>query len=232
MSCRVARGFSLTELIVGIVVLVLFLGIAYVALEPVIEYLGAAQAKTDTQGNAVSVMFKIERDLHESDARSVFYDSGGATALPTPPSAPVSVTVFAVATASSGTNGGACYPPGPFQLDSNGAPKWQGFEVFKLSGQQLNCVFENESMSALCLGSDLPCAAAASAAITTAKGLASGSLPFYGTGIISLKLGATGGQNGAQTGIVQYVNLQIQALSTVDGRTNVTSYTDQLQTRN
>lgn len=231
MTCRRGRGFTLTELLVGIAVLFLFLGIAYLALQPVIEYLGAAQAKTDTQGNAVAVMFKIERDLHESDARSVYYDNSGATALPTPPSAPVSVTVFAVATASSGTNGGSCYPPGPFQVDDNGAPKWQGFEVFKLSGQQLNCVFENESMSALCLGSDLPCTAAANAAITTAKSI-TGTLPFYGTGIVSLKLGATGGQNGAQSGIVQYVNLQMQALSTVEGRTNVTSYTDQLQTRN
>lgn len=231
MSRPGTRAFSLTELIVGIAVLFLFLGIAYFALQPVIEYLGAAQAKSDTQGNAVAVMFKIERDLHESDARSVYYDNSGATALPTPPSAPVSVTVFAVATASSGSNGSACYPPGAFQLDSNGAPLWQGFEVFILSGQKLTCVFENESMTTLCLGSDLPCAAAASAAITTAKGIVAG-LPFYGTGIISLKLGASGGQNGAQTGIVQYVNLQMQALSTVDGRTNVTSYTDQLQTRN
>jgi hypothetical protein len=173
-------------------------------------------------------MFKIERDLHESDARSVFYDNSGATALPTPPSAPVSVTVFAVATASTGTNGGACYPPGPFQLNTNGAPKWQGFEVFKLSGQQLNCAFENQSMSACANG--LPCATAADAAITAAKALTS--MPFYGAGIVSLKLGAAGGQNGAETGVVQYVNLQIQALSTVDGRTNVTSYTDQLQTRN
>ena len=232
MSRRRGHGFTLTELIVGIAVLFLFLGIAYLALRPVIEYLGAAQAKSDTQGNAVAVMFKIERDLHESDARSVYYDNSGATALPTPPAAPVSVTVFAVATASSGTNGSSCYPPGPFVLDGqNGAPKWQGFEVFKLSGQQLYCVFENESMTALCSGSDLPCAAAASAAITTAKSI-TGTLPFYGTGIVSLKLGATGGQNGAQSGIVQYVNLQMQALSTVDGRTNVTSYTDQLQTRN
>jgi len=231
MSRSGTRAFSLTELIVGIAVLFLFLGIAYFALQPVIEYLGAAQAKSDTQGNAVAVMFKIERDLHESDARSVYYDNAGATALPTPPSAPVSVTVFAVATASSGTSGSSCYPPGPFKLNSNGAPQWQGFEVFVLSGQKLSCVFENESMTALCLGSDLPCAAAASAAITTAKGILT-ALPFYGTGIVSLKLGANGGQNGSQTGIVQYVNLQIKALSTVDGRTNVTSYTDQLQTRN
>lgn len=221
-----ARGFTLTEMIVGIAVLFLFLGIAYVALEPVIQYLGAAEAKTDTQGNAVALLFKLERDIHESDARSVFYDSSGAQPLPT--GSPVAATVFAVATAEAGTNGGGCYPPGAFQLNTNGAPAWQGFKVFILNNQRLNCVFENE---ALCVGSDLPCQSAASLAITSAKLVAGTSQPYYGTGIINIKIGAAGGQ-GVETGVIQYVNLQIQALSTVDGRTNVTSYTDQLQTRN
>ena len=224
------RGFTLAEMLVGVVVLLLFLGIAYFSLQPVIAYIGAAQAKTDTQANAVALLYKLERDLHESDARSVFYDNSGATALPTPPAALVSVTVFAVASADSGTNGGACYPPGAFQVNNNGSPSWQGFEVFIRAGQQINCVFENESMTALCLGSDLPCSAAASAAITSAKAVTSP--PFYGAGVLDLRIGAAGGQNGVNSGIIQYVNLQIQALSTVDGRTNVTSYTDELQTRN
>jgi prepilin-type N-terminal cleavage/methylation domain-containing protein len=224
-----ARGFTLTEMIVGIAVLFLFLAIAYVALEPVIQYLGAAQAKTDTQGNAVAVLYKLERDIHESDARGVFYDNAGAQPLPTPPTAPVDVTVFAVATADTGTNGGSCYPPGAFSLKSNGNPDWQGFKVFILSDQQLNCIFENESMSA-CV-TDIPCQSVATLAIASAKAVAGTSQPFYGAGIVDIKIGAAGGE-GVETGIVQYVNLQIQALSTVDGRTNVTSYTDKLQTRN
>ncbi|HYK52552.1 MAG TPA: prepilin-type N-terminal cleavage/methylation domain-containing protein [Candidatus Eremiobacteraceae bacterium] len=230
MSMR--RGFTLAEMIVGVVMMTIFLIVAYVALEPVVAYVGAAQAKTDTQGDAVALLFKLERDLHDSDANSVFYDNSGATALPTPPASPVSVTTFAVATADSGTNGSACYPPGPFQVNGqNGAPLWQGFKVFMRTGTQLNCVFENESMSAYCLGSSLPCAAGASAAITAAKAITTG-IPFYGTGVLDLKIGASPGQNGAETGIIQYVNLQIEALSTVDGRTNATSYTDELQTRN
>jgi prepilin-type N-terminal cleavage/methylation domain-containing protein len=223
------RGFTLAEMLVGIVVLLLFLGIAYFSLNPVIAYIGAVQAKSDTQANAVALLYKLERDLHESDARAVFYDNSGATALPTPPASPVSVTVFAVATADVGTNGGACYPPGPFKVKDNGSPDWQGFEVFIRSGSQLNCVFENESMSA-CSPPDLPCSSAASLAITSAKAVST--VPFYGAGVLDLRIGAAGGQNGVNTGIIQYVNLQIQALSTVNGRTNVTSYTDQLQTRN
>lgn len=225
-----ARGFTFAEALVGVVMLTIFLVIAYVSLRPVIAYLGAAQAKTDTEGNAVALLFKLERDLHESDARSVFYDSSGAQPLPTPPAAPVSVTMFAVATAEAGTNGGACYPPGAFQLEDNGAPKWQGFKVFIRTGQQINCVFENESMSAC--PTDLPCQSAANSAITSAKLVSGANQPFYGTGLLDLKIGAAGGQAGVNTGIIQYVNLQIQALSTVDGRTNVTSYTDELQTRN
>lgn len=225
------RGFTLTEMIVGIAVLFLFLAIAYLALEPVIQYLGAAQAKTDTQGNAVAVLYKLERDIHESDARAVYYDNTGAQPLPTPSATPVDVTVFAVATADTGTNGGTCYPPGAFSLHSNGSPNWQGFKVFIRNGQQLNCVFENESMSA-CDPPDFPCQSAATLAIASAKAVSGTSQPFYATGIVDIKIGAAGGQNGALSGIIQYVNLQIQALSTVDGRTNVTSYTDQLQTRN
>jgi len=224
-----ARGFTLAEMLVGVVILLLFLGIAYFSLQPVIAYMGAAQAKTDTQGNAVALLYKLERDLHESDARAVFYDNSGATALPTPPAAPVSVTVFAVATADTGTNGGACYPPGAFKTNDNGSPKWQGFEVFIRSGSQLNCVFENESFSS-CNPPDLPCASVASLAITAAKAVVNP--PYYGAGVLDFKIGAAGGQNGVNSGLIQYVNLQIQALSTVNGRTNVTSYTDQLQTRN
>ena len=187
---RAGRGYSFAEMLVGIVMLTIFLVIAYVSLQPVIAYIGAAQAKSDTQGDAVALLFKIERDLHDSDARAVFYDNSGATALPTPPSAPVSVTTFAVATADSGTNGGGCYPPGAFQVQSNGAPNWQGFKVFIRSGTQLNCAFENENMSTLCLGSSLPCAAAASAAISSAKAITTG-VPFYGTGVLDLKIGAS-----------------------------------------
>lgn len=213
-------------MIVSVVILVLFLGIAYGAINPVVAYLGATRAKTDTQANAVALLYKLERDIHESDARAVFYDNAGAQPLPT--SSPVTVTVFAVATAETGTNGGSCYPPGAFSIDANGAPIWRGFKVFILNDQQLDCVYENETM---CTGSSLPCQAAASLAITSAKAVPVASQSYYGTGIISLKIGAAGGQ-GVETGVIQYVNLKLQALSTVDGRTNVTSYTDQLQTRN
>ena len=221
------RAFTLAEMIVGMAVLVLFLIVAYTVLEPVIQYLGAAQAKADTQADAVALLFKIEHDLHESDARSVFYDSSGAQPLPTPSASPADVSVFAVATANAGTSGGTCYPPGAFQVKANGSPNWQGFEVFIRSGTNLDCVFENESMSAC--PTDLPCQSVASTAITSAKAVTSP--PLYGVGLIDIKLGADVG-NGAETSLVQYVNLQLKALSTVDGRTNVTSYTDELQTRN
>jgi prepilin-type N-terminal cleavage/methylation domain-containing protein len=219
------RGFTLAELLVSMAILALFLVIAYSALEPVIQYLGAAQAKADTQGDAVALLFKLEHDLHESDARSVFYDNGGAQPLPLPSASPADVTVFAVATANTGTSGGTCYPPGQFQLTGNGNPSWQGFEVFIRNGTNLNCVFENEPMGAGVCPTDLPCQSAANAAITAAKLVASPSL--YGIGLIDIKLGADTG-----SGIIQYVNVKLQALSTVDGRTNVTSYTDELQTRN
>ena len=222
-AMRVPRGFSLAEMIVGMAVLVLFLIIAYAVLNPVIQYMGATQAKADTQGDAVALLFKLERDLHVSDSRSVFYDNSGAQPLPLPSATPVDVTVFAVATANAGTSGGSCYPPGNFQLTNNGNPRWQGFEVFIRNGVNLNCVFENESMSAC--PTDLPCQSAASSAMTAAKAVTSP--PLYGTGLTDIQLGA-----GVAAGVQQYVNVQLKALSTVDGRTNVTSYTDQLQTRN
>jgi len=225
------RAFTLSELLVGMAVLTLFLIFAYSTLLPVIQYMGAAQAKGDTQGNVIPFLYKFERDLHNSNASGIFYDNSGATALPTPSGSPgasvVSVTTFAVPTAVSGTSGGACdqyAAPNFFITADDGAPAWQGYNVYLLRNTTLSCVFEAETIN--CVPAN-PCSSAAGSAITSAKAVSNP--PPYAWGIGSISLAADKGLNSQ---LLQFVDVKITALSTVDGRTNETTYVQNVQTRN
>lgn len=231
MSTAQRRAFTLAELLVGMSVLTLFLVFAFTTLLPVVEYMGAAQAKGDTQGDVIPFLYKFERDLHNSDAIGIFYDNSGATALPTPSGSPgatvVSVTTFAVPTAVSGTSGAACdqyAAPNFFQITADGAPAWQGYNVYLLRNTTLSCVFESETIS--CVPAN-PCSSAAGSAITSAKAVSNP--PPYAWGIGSISLAADKGLNSQQ---VQFVDVKITSLSTVDGRTQETTYVQNVQTRN
>ena len=213
---RSGRGFTLNELLVATVVMALFFGVAYAALLPVITYLSPAQAKINTQQNAVPLLYKLQREVRQSDYRTIFVGAGASP----PPATLTSETTFAVATAKSGTNGHACFPGGDFiTVPGSGQPYWQGFDVFMLQNAALKCVYEQ-----LTGGQQkaFPTSAQAAAAITAGSGVANPAV--FGNAVLNIKIAADA------TAFV--TDFQIKAVSTVHGVSNATTYTSDVLTRN
>ncbi len=215
------RGFTLAELLVGIAVLLLFFGVAYSALLPVLVYLSPAQAKINTQQNAVPLLYKLQREVRQSDYRAIYATVSGTTTPLTSISSLTDITVFAIASAKTGTAGSGCFPGGAFStVPGSGAPLWQGFEVFILQNGALYCAYEPMSTTYDDV-LNIP-ASEAAAAITSATSLTNPSV--FGNRVLDIKL------NPDTTAYV--VDFQIQAVSTVNGRSNATRYTEDILTRN
>lgn len=218
---RPKRGFTVNELLVGVSVLLLFFGIAYAALIPVIWYLSPAQAKINTQQNAEPLLYKLQREVRESDDRAIYiYQSGTTSALP---SAQTDIQTFAVATPKTGTAGGPCFPGGAFKdAPDFGEPYWQGFDVFTLQNAALKCVYEPLATPEF---NQFPSATDASTAI--AAGLAVAKPAIFGNAVLDIKINAD-----PAPGNTYVVDFLIKAVSTVNGRSNATTYTEDILTRN
>ena len=224
MSVRGLRGFTLVELLVSIVVLLLFFGIAYAVLLPVLSYLSPAQAKINTQQNAVPLLYKLQREVRQSDYRAMWtVASGTATPLAGVTSL-TDVQTFVVASAKTGAAGSACFPGGDFvTVPGFGSPWWQGFDVFMLQGAALKCVYEPLSASSLALtDQQFPTTADATTAATAAGAVTNP--PTFGNAVLDVKMNADSTQ--------YVVDFKIKAVSTVNGRSNATTYTEDLLTRN
>jgi prepilin-type N-terminal cleavage/methylation domain-containing protein len=216
------RGFTLTELLVAIAILLLFFGVAYSALLPVLTYLSPAQAKINTQQNAVPLLYKLQREVRQSDYRAI-YALVGSTATPIGSiSSFTDVTTFAIASAKNGAAGSGCYPGGAFQtVPGFGTAFWQGFDVFMLQNAALKCVYE--PMTPAEKYATYITASQAQAAITAAQAIASP--PVFGNAVLDVKMNSDS--------VSPYiVDFQIKAVSTVNGRSNATTYTDDILTRN
>jgi prepilin-type N-terminal cleavage/methylation domain-containing protein len=214
------RGFTLMEMVVAVAVLILFFGIAFAVLLPVLAYLSPAQAKINTQENAVPLLYKLQREVRESDYRTVYAVVSGSTQPLTSISSFTDVQTFAVATAKTGTPGGACFPGGDFQtVPGAGTPYWQGFDVFMLQNAALKCVYE--PLGAPQINWNRIQTTDATSAITTAKTAANP--PIFGNAVLDIKL---------ETDPTAFVaDFQIKAVSTVNGRSNETTYTEDVLTR-
>ena len=224
------RGVTFSEMLVVTVALALLLVVALASLFPVLWYLNTSQAKIDTQSNAVPVLYRLQREIRMSDARAIYYKPSPSAAATPLPTTPTSVSTFAVATAKTGNSGDPCNPGGPLatspgtglQTDAGG-PNWQAFEVYNLSGNgTLSCVYEPFSPAQ----TSIPTATQANTAMTTAAGVINP--PLFGNAVFNIQLAAEPGQNGLPSAVV---DMKIQALATVNGRTNETTYTLNLLTR-
>lgn len=212
------RGFALSELMVGIIVLFLFLGVAYAALVPVLSYLSPAQAKINTQQNAVPLLYKLQREVRQGDYRAIYvWQSGSANSLP---STLTDIQTFAVATPKTGIAGGGCFPGGDFKtVPGFGSPYWQGFDVFMLQNATLKCAYEPLAAPEW---ETFPSSSDAATAITA--GLAVTNPPVFGNAVLDIKIKAD-----STAYVTDFV---IKAVSTVNGRSNATTYTADILTRN
>lgn len=216
-----ARGFTLAELLVSMAVLLLFLGVAYAALLPVFAYLSPAQAKINTQQNAVPLLYKLQREVRQSDYRAVYIRQSGLT-KPLPATL-TDIQTFAIASAKTGTAGSPCFPGGDFiTVPGSGSPYWQGVEVFTLQNAALKCVYEPLAAPPWPGQLTMPSQSQADTAITSA--LAVTDPGVFGNAVLDIKIKSD------STPVI--VDFQIQAVSTVNGRSNATTYTEDILTRN
>ena len=220
MRCR-DRGFTLAELLIAIAVLLLFMGVAYSALLPVLTYLSPAQAKVNTQQNAVPLLYKLQREVRQTDYTAIYVQAAGTTSVLSSLATLTDTTTFAIVSAKTGAAGSGCFPGGAFStVPGTGSPLWRGFEVFMLQNGALKCVYEPMSTTyARVL--DIP-ASEATTAITSATGVVNP--PVFGSRVLDIKMRADA------TPFV--VDFQIQAVSTVNGRSNATTYTEDILLRN
>jgi hypothetical protein len=196
---------------------VIFLGVAYAAIFPAMHFLDTSRAKTNTQANAVPLLYKLEREVRESDSNAMYYyDPVSSSAQPLPATM-TDVATFAVASAKTGTDGAPCYPGGVFDTDPSGQPIWHGFDVFQLQNATLTCVYESLAAPS----KTLPAISDANSAIT--RGTAVASPAVFGAAVLDVKTAADP---------VRFVaDFKILALSTVNGRTNATTYLSNILTR-
>jgi len=212
------RGFTLAEMLVAIVVLILFMGVAFAALLPVISFLSPAQAKVNTQQNAVPLLYKLQREVRQGDPRAMYmYQSGSASSFP---ASLTDVTTFAVATAKTGNNGDPCFPGGDYKTAvGSGQPLWEGFEVFMLQNAALKCVYEK--LAAPETAPTYPSSSEAGTAIAAGQLVVNPAV--FGNAVLDIKV--------KQDATAFVADFQVKAVSTVNGRSNATTYTADILSR-
>ncbi|MBC5806735.1 MAG: hypothetical protein DLM53_05260 [Candidatus Eremiobacter antarcticus] len=216
-NAAVQGGYTLIEFMIAIFILLLFFAVGYLTLFPIMSYLNSGQAKIATQANAVPLLYKLQRETRQSDYRAIYImPASAATSLPT---TLTDVTRFAVATAKIGTAGSSCFPGGDFDtVPGYGQPMWHGFEVFMLENATLKCAYEPFSPAQQAF----PTSGQATTAINSALALANP--PVFGAAVLDIKIKAD------PTAYV--TDFLIKAISTVNGRSNATTYTEDILTRN
>ncbi len=211
-----SRAFSVAELLTCVVIFGLLSTLGTLVIAPLLSQPSRQQAKVDTVQAATRAMYRIERDIRMSDPSAVY-----ACTYPAPttcnaiaPGVLTSTQVFVIA--SPRLNG-----TGQAKWDSNGAPVWQGFNVYWLvsdgkGGYNLMYVFTTATVQpGTFLGSDNKSVNDA-ISVDTPELLA--------TGVTELK---TFMDSNSST-----VGFKFTAQATVDGHTNETNFESNTEARN
>jgi len=208
------RGTTIAELLSVVAVLGLIMSAVAFVIGPLLRSQSHTQAKVDTVQAAAMALYRIERDLRNSSVDQIFVCTTTGTPTCSTPSL-TTATAQAVVISSAFANGG-----GPFQLQANGLPKWQGATVYWVDAVgNLNVAFD-ANPGTFIAGNALT-AAQAQAAVTDVTTNGGMQLARF---VETLALGAPA--------TVHEVTLQLQARSTVNSANNETIYTTDVETRN
>jgi len=215
-SSRPQRGYTIAELLSVIFVLALITTVVALIIGPLMRSQSQTQAKVDTVQAADMALYRIERDLRNTDSGLIYVCTTGASPACSTPATTLTATSAIVMPSAykSGT--------GQFQLQtSSGAPKWQGATVYWVDSKgNLNVAFDPPP--GYIQGSTLSASDAANAMkdVTASGGM---QLARF---VEQLYLAVPGGVNQNQ------VDFQLQAKSTVNGALNETTYHTHVETRN
>ncbi len=180
---------------------------------PLLRSQDQTQAKVDTVQAAAMALYRVQRDLRNTDVGSIYACTTGASPACATPGPTLSSTSAIVMSSAylSGT--------GPFQLDAVAKPDWQGATVYWVDAVgNLNVAFDQPSTYTT--DRLLNSVDAQNAVIdVTARG---GMQLARFVERLSLSAPAPG----------RKVTFQMQAQSTVNGALNETTYQTDIETRN
>ena len=193
----------------------LVLGAIALIIGPLLASQNRTQAKVDTVQAAAMALYRVERDLRNTNLGSIYSCTTGAVpTCATPSPALTSTTAIVIATAyHSGT--------GQFQLNSSGKPNWQGADVYWVDAAgDLVFAFDAPTSTGYSQG-NLLSAADAQAAVVDATTNGGKQLARW---VQQMSIAVPG--NGHQ------LSFQLQTRSTVGAASNDTTYRTDLETRN
>jgi type II secretory pathway pseudopilin PulG len=121
---RSGRGFTVAEVLTVVVIVGLILSVVAMIVPLLLKAPPQVQAQVDSVDSAALALYRVQRDVRQSDTKGIF----NCTIAPTvscaqPQGQPTTTPALLVATAN---------PNGQFQSDKYGNPNWQGFIVFWL----------------------------------------------------------------------------------------------------
>jgi len=208
------RGYTIAELLSVTFVMALLMTAVALVVGPLMRSQSQTQAKVDTVQAADMALYRLERDLRNTNLGLIWSCSTGASpTCQTPPGALTTTAAIAVASAYQGGSG-------PFQIiASSGKPSWQGLTVYWVDSRgNIDVAFDKPS--GYTVGKN-PSKSDAQNAVSdvTAKG---GVQLARFVETLAIGIPSVGHQ----------VALQMQAQSTVNGAVNETTYRTDLETRN
>lgn len=205
------RGYTLVELLSITVVIGLVLTLIAAIIGPLLRSQNQTQAKVDTVQAAAMALYRLERDLRNSELTSVYACTTSGTPACTQPTALTPTSAIVVATAyQQGT--------GQFQFDqTTGKPNWQGATVYWVdSSGNLKVAFDSGGSTP---GSPVNATQAAQAVTDV---LSNGTTIARFVEQMSVEIPATG----------NVLSLELQAQSSVSGALNETTYQTNIEPRN
>ena len=208
------RGYTVAELLSVVFVLALITTAIALIMGPLLRSQSQTQAKVDTVQAADMALYRIERDLRNTDSGSIYACTTGASPTCTTP--PTTLTATSAIVMPSAYHSGT----GQFQLQAaSGSPKWQGATVYWVDSKgNIDVAFDTPV--GYVQGSTLSASDAANAVkdVTASGGM---QLARF---VEQLSL--------AVPGVGNRVDFQLQAKSTVNGALNETTYHTHVETRN
>ena len=209
------RGHTVVEMLSVITSLSLVMTAIAAIIGPTLAAQNRTQAKVDTVQAAAMALYRMERDLRNTDAGSIYACTTGTTPTCAPPATTLTPTE-AIVVVTAYANGG-----GQFQLKSSGAPNWQGADVYWIDpAGNLTFAFDPLTGTSYTPGTLLS-QTDAQKAVTDAVANGGKQLARW---IQQMSI--------AEPGNVHQLSLLIQTRSTVGGASNETTYQTDLETRN
>lgn len=217
---RNLRGFTISELLITLVIMGLVSGFVALIFGPLLSAPGKHQAKVDTIQSAARALYRMQRDIRMTNEFGVFscQNDSSAPACATPSTTLTASPVVAVITPLLSGNGAE-------QLDStSGGPTWTGYQVYWInSSNQL--MYSFGSTSGLSSGIDHPeSAASANAAVIAA--LTNSSAQLIAENVAGIGLSEVSSNK------LRIVGLKLTTTATESGRTNTASLESDTVARN